>query len=503
MVNTFPPEESFFGDSVCRHGRLTGGSAPAGEPQPVPTASTPPDTTEQKLAALQKNERRFEQVSENNREWIWEIDGNGLYTYASPAVEKILGYRPEEIMGRMHFYDFFAPEIRQNLTAEAFAVFDRQATFREFENPKVHREGHIICLETSGLPILDSEGNLLGYRGLDIDVTARKQAAAAYRESEERFRQLAENIDHVFWFIQLNPAKVLYVSSAFEKIWGIPVEDVYRNPKLWSESIHPEDREAVIRQIEGSIAGANKFAPYDLEYRILKKNGEVRWIHDYGVNLFDREGRVNRVNGIAEDITARKQAEHDLRLLAADLELRVTERTNDLVESNVRLQVELAARKQVEKTLKKRDVEVRERSRKLEETNIALQVLLNRIDEDKKELEKKLLSNVKHLISPYIEKLRKNHISSVLNETYLSIIETQLNNLLSPFSHKLSAERLALTPREIQVADLIREGKTSKEIADILHISKGVADFHRDHIRAKLGIKNNKGNLRTYLLSIR
>ncbi len=452
---------------------------------------------------LQESEERFRQVTENARVWVWEVDAKGLYTYASPAVENILGYPPEEIVGRKYFQDFLVPELRKHFTAEAFALFQSQAAFREFEVPKVHRDGHVVFLKASGLPVLDKEGNLTGFRGLDADVSSQKEAQAVIRESEERFRQLAENIDHVFWFIQLNPEKVLYVSPAFERIWGIPTEDLYRSPQLWAESIHPEDRDKVIRQIEGCMAGAHSFLTYDVEYRIIRKDGDIRWIHDYGANLFDEEGKVHRINGIAEDITACKQAEDDLRRMKAELELKVAERTKDLTESNARLEKELAVRRQVEKALRKRDHEVRDHARKLEETNIALKVLLNRVNEDKSDLEKQILSNVKHLISPYIDKLRKNHLPSALNETYLNIIETQLNNLLSPFSHKLSANALSLTPREIQVADLIREGKTSKEISEILHISKGVADFHRDHIRAKLGIKNKKGNLRTYLLSLR
>jgi len=463
------------------------------------------DLTRRKLteAALQKSEERFSQVSANAQEWIWEVDNTGLYTYASPAAEKILGYRPEEIVGQKHFYDFFVPEERQSLTEAAFAVFESKAAFRGFANTNVHKDGRLVFLETSGSPILDEQGNLLGYRGLDTDVTDRKQAEIALRESEERFKQLAENIDHVFWFIQLEPEKVLYVSSALEKIWGFTVEELYRNPKLWAESIHPEDRNRVLELIEGTIAGPDKYAAYDVEYRIVRKDGALRWIHDYGVNLFDKQGKVDRVNGIAEDITARKEAEQALRQIKAELEIMVADRTRDLAESNLKLQAELVERKLVEKALKRREAELQERSRKLEEMNIALKVLLKRVDEDKKDIEKKLTSNVKHLIAPYIEKLRKNHLSSTLNETYLNIIETQLNNLFSPFSHKLSSDTLAFTPREIQVADLIREGRTSKEIADILHISKGVADFHRDHIRAKLGIKNHKGNLRTHLLSIR
>ncbi len=452
---------------------------------------------------IKESEERFAQMSQNAHEWIWEVDSEGLYTYASTVVEKILGYRPEEIVGKMHFYDLFVPEERDRLAKEALAQFKNKADFRRLENANLHKDGHVVLLETSGSPILDEQGQLLGYRGLDIDVTERQQAETALRESEERFRQFAENFAHVIWFIHLDHERVLYVSPAFERIWGIATEDLYRHPKLWMESIHPEDRHKVREVYKVIGSPADKITAYDMEYRIVRKDGNIRWIHDYGTKFYGEHGELVRTSGIAEDITERKEAENALRQMKEELDLRVADRTRELAESNVRLQKELTERQKIENALKKRDLEVQARSRKLEEANVALKVLLKRIDEDKKDLQRKLSSNIKHLITPYLEKLRKNHLSSALNETCLDIIETQLNNLFSPFSHKLSSDSLALTPKEIQVADLIRDGKTSKEIADILHISKGVADFHRDHIREKLGIKNRKGNLRTHLLSIR
>ena len=451
--------------------------------------------------ALAKSEERFRQVSEYAQEWIWEVDPTGLYTYASPVVEKVLGYRPEEIVGQKHFYDFFDPEIKKTLTEKAFAAFEKKEVFRGFENTNVHKDGHLVFLETSGSPILDEEGNLLGYRGLDIDVTLRKQAITQIRKSEERFRQLAENIDHVFWFIQLEPERVLYVSPAFEKIWGYATEDLYRNPKLWTETIHAEDRDEVRELFNACIMEADKFVTYDVEYRITRKDGNIRWIHDYGANYYGREGKLYSVSGIAEDITDRKQAEVVIRQMMEELDTRVAERTKELYEINKKLQRELGERRQIEQALKRQEKELRERSNKLESANIACEFVLKRIEKDKDDLEKNLLSNMKLLVMPYVDRLKKTK-TSVQQDAYINVLEANLNNLVSPFSQKLSSKFLALTPREIRVAALVKEGKTSKEIAQILNLSKGTVDFHRDHIRIKLGIKNGKGNLRTHLLSI-
>jgi PAS domain S-box-containing protein len=126
--------------------------------------------------ALQESEERFRQVAENSLEWIWEVDPDGLYTYASPAVEKLLGYEPNDIVGKKHFYDFFHPEHRENLKKSAFSVFEEKRSLKGFINPNVDKDGNLVWLSTSGVPMLDDKGNLLGYRGADIDVTDRKKA---------------------------------------------------------------------------------------------------------------------------------------------------------------------------------------------------------------------------------------------------------------------------------------------------------------------------------------
>lgn len=123
--------------------------------------------------ALRKSERRFRQVVENAREWIWEVDADGLYTYASPVVEKILGYKVEEILGKKHLYDFFHPDEVESLRSESIEIFERKDVFSEFQARCVRKDGVVVWLLRSGVPILDRDGRLLGYRGADADITER------------------------------------------------------------------------------------------------------------------------------------------------------------------------------------------------------------------------------------------------------------------------------------------------------------------------------------------
>lgn len=157
--------------------------------------------------------------------------------------------------------------------------------------------------------------------------------------------------------------------------------------------------------------------------------------------------------------------------------------------------------KLAEEALKEREQELELQRQKLEETNTALRVLLKAREEDKRDLEDKVLANVKELVNPYIEKLNNSGLDA-RQKAYLEIVESNLNDIISPFLHQLSSKYLSLTPREIQVAGLVREGKTTKEIAEILSISTNAVDFHRKNVREKLGLKNKSANLRTHLLSL-
>ena len=133
------------------------------------------DITERKHmeGALRQSEMRFRQVVENAKEWIWEIDADGLYTYASPIVEKILGYKPEDILGKKHFYDFFHPDDAPLLKTQAFDILSQNDVFSEFQTRNLHKDGQVVWLMRSGVPVFDDNHELVGYRGADVDITER------------------------------------------------------------------------------------------------------------------------------------------------------------------------------------------------------------------------------------------------------------------------------------------------------------------------------------------
>ena len=243
--------------------------------------------------ALRKSEERFKQVAENAGAWIWEVDGDGLYTYSSPVVEEILGYRPEELVGKKYFYDLFSPEKKEYLKRAAIEFFKKRKTLRRFVNSNVHRNGNLVYLETNGAPIVDGEGNFLGYRGVDTDITEQKQ-------TEELYRTLTESSQVGIYIIQ--DGKFRFVNSRFREYFQYDAHEILENSSL--KVIHPEDqhrvRENAINMLKGRISSS-------YEFRIIDADGRIRWLLEK-VSPISYEGK-RAVLGNAVDITDRKQAE--------------------------------------------------------------------------------------------------------------------------------------------------------------------------------------------------
>ena len=165
------------------------------------------------------------------------------------------------------------------------------------------------------------------------------------------------------------------------------------------------------------------------------------------------------------------------------------------------INTDVTARKHVEKALRKRESELAIKNINLEEANIALKVLLKKRDIDKTELEEKLLINIRELVEPYLRKLESSGLDE-RQRNYVKILESNLDDIVSPLSHTLSVKEFNFTPMEIKVANLIKQGRNTQEIADLLNVSSKTVSFHRANIRNKIGIKNKRANLRSHLLSL-
>jgi len=267
------------------------------------------DITERKKGeeALSQSRKRFRDLVETINDWVWEVDNNGVYTYASPRVQDLLGYEPEEVVGRTPFDLMLESELER--VSRLFAdKMQKHEAFSSIENINRHKDGHLIILETSGVPFFDDEGSLLGYRGIDRDITDRKRAEEALHESEERFRatfnQVAVGIGLVGpdgrW-LRINQKYCDIVGYTEEEMHALTIGDI----------THPDDRKESLENFRLLLEG--KLAEYSLEKRYIHKDGSTVWINLNASIVTDAAGNPRFAIGVVEDITNRRRAEEALR----------------------------------------------------------------------------------------------------------------------------------------------------------------------------------------------
>jgi len=259
-------------------------------------------------AAWQESETRMRSIFDSAIEGIVVIDERGRIESANAALLHLLGYEPHELIGQ-NISMLMPQPYRDNhpqYLANYLLTGKRVIIGSGRDVLGLRKDGTLldIHLSVSEMQI----GTSKKYTGMIRDISDRKRMEETLRESEERFRQLAESIDAVFWLTTPDKSEVLYISPAFETIWESPRESLKTNPLFWLEHIHPEDQQRV------SVAAAcQAHLPYDEEYRIITPTGRERWIRDRSFAIKDGAGKTYRIAGIAQDITESKELEAQLR----------------------------------------------------------------------------------------------------------------------------------------------------------------------------------------------
>ena len=253
--------------------------------------------------ALRQREQEFRALVENAPDVIERFDRELRHVYVNPAVEKATGKSPTEFIGKKN-RELGMSQANTFLWEEVLKKIFETGQEEQIEFSVVTPKG-LKYYQTRFVPELAADGSTETVLGISRDITVRKSALDALRESEERFRQLAENIDQVFWMVTSDSNQILYISPTYEKIWDRSCESLYDQPESWTAAVHPQDREISMTKLERQSRG--EFT--DVEYRIVRPDGSIRWIRDRGFPIHDEQGRVYRFAGIAEDITSRKQAE--------------------------------------------------------------------------------------------------------------------------------------------------------------------------------------------------
>lgn len=316
--------------------------------------------------------------------------------------------------------------------------------------------------------------------------TERKFANEAFQKIDKEFLRVFDTIQDHISMIDKNHT-IIYLNDVAKQMFG---EDIV-GKKCFSAYYDLKSKCKPCRASETFLKG--KIQNYETE--IIGNDGKIQYFWTTSSVLFrDEKGKPSLIVEHSRDITKKKQLEDKIRHEYKEVEEEVKKRTKDLIKLNEKFKAEIENRKIIE-------VKLKEKSNHLTEVNIALKVLLQQRENDKFELEEKILSNVKELIIPYIRRLKNSKLVN-RQRTLIDIVESNLNNIISPFVHRLGMKIQNITPMEMQVADLVKQGLTNQEIADTLYLSKNTILFHRHNLRKKLGLTNRKANLQTCLMTI-
>lgn len=400
---------------------------------------------------LRESRARFQRAFEDPAMGMMTFSPAGDILTANAHVRRMLGYTRAEL-DRLNYKDITHPDdVAMSVESER-RILSGEIHFDRLEKRYFHKNGDTVWVVLSCAMVHDAGGTPLYYVAHIQDITERKRAETALKESEQRF---ARFMDHLAAeaFIKDLEGRYIYANRFLEERLAA------RHPKgvigLSDADIHPPD---IVRDYAAHDRLAlERGRAVEMVETGPGTEGERHWL----TSRFpiSRPGRPDLLGGLRFDITARVRAER-----------------------------ELAAKEE----------EVEAKARSLEEVNTALKVLLDHRQEEKTRQARDLALGLEKLVSPYLEKLAATGLTPE-QRTLADIALDNLRNVAGPLMSRMTGLESKLTPTEMDVADLIRHGKTADEIADLLSISSTTVAFHRRNIRSKLGLTNRKINLRSFL----
>lgn len=425
------------------------------------------DITDRKRAEeeLRKSDKRYREFFAQSRDCVFITSKEGKWIDFNRAALEMFGYDSREELSQISISALYVnPKERKALTA----IIEKHGYVKEYPAQLRRKDGVIIdTLITIGCQN-DADDPTIKYYGTIRDITKHKNAEDALKASEQRLMDIIDFLPDPTIAIDLE-GKVIAWNRAMEEMTGINAQDMLgKGDHEYAVPFFGTRTQLLVDLV------LNPNDKIEKRYSFLKRQKELLVV----------EGFVPCLRGGKVCLWGKASPLYDGKgnIIGAIESIRdITERKND------------------EEILRKREKELELKKNELQDLNTALRILLKQREGDRHEMEVKVLSNIKLLIHPFIEKLKKHSDPRVLS--YINLIEVNLNEIISPFSYKLSSKHLNLTNKEIEVANLIKEEKTSKEIAAILNSSVAAVNVHRFHIRKKLNLTKTQ-NLRAYLSSL-
>ncbi len=375
---------------------------------------------------------------------------------------EILGYSSEEILGKSARMLYPTDEDFEYVGDEKYAQIHENG-IGAVETRFRHKDGNVMDVLVSSAPI-DPEDLSIGVTFTVLDMTDYKQAERELRKSKEKYRLFVESTPDWVWICD-EEGRQTFSNKAVERILGYEVQEIMGIRPL--SLMYPEDRKRVEKWFQNAKEQKRGWKGSVVRWR--HKDNSIRFLETIAEPIFDDKSNLTGFTGIDRDVTARIQSQEALQK-AYD-------------------------------GLKKQTIDLEIKKKSLEELNTAMRVLLKKRDADKAKIEKYVLTNVKKLIEPYFEKIKKTRLNNQQRALF-RIVESNLNEIISSFTHAVSLKHFNLTPTEIQIAKKIRYGDTTKMIAAFMNVSPRTVETHRKNIRRKIGLGGKKANLRSHLLSI-
>lgn len=398
-------------------------------------------------------ERDMAGILQQIPDFLWVKDIKGRYVFVNAIMcERILccDHIDTILYKTDDFFIHHEKKLGNKSILSQFPNFDENISSKIVDG--FVRNKHII-IEIHQTPLLGSDGQLLGTIGSGRDITQQR--------GRNDIIQNIMNVGLIEWHIS---SKKIFFSDHCTYLIGLSPNELQSRCEEWEHRIHPDDHQKL--KSAYSLFLEKDTSRIDLEYRIKHRDGKYRWIKSNTICRRTPNGQPLILISLLIDITQQKGVELKLHQINSQLEKKI-------VQQNIML----------------------------EKTQSALKMLMEKQEENKKDVSENIHSNIKGLVIPLIEKLR---ISAVSEEqlSLIGVVESNLLDIVSSFSKELMRIDISLTPTELQVADMVRKGNTNKEISVILNKSVRAVAAHRENLRKKLGLKNKKINLRTYLLSI-
>ena len=442
-----------------------------------------------------ENERRFRELASLLPETVYEMDTTGRFTYVNDKGLHQFGYSREEFQRGANALDMIVASDHQRAAENiARALAGHQVYHNEY-----------TCLRKDGSTfpglfystVKRKDGKPEGVLGIIIDNSHQKALEKQQRERENRYRIATEAGLTGVWDHNLRTGEMV-IDANLKRMLGFDSDEISRWD-AWQPLFHPTDVDTFMHHSREYIRG--RIPRYEVQGRVVDKRGRIRWILVRGVAERDASGKAYRMIGSATDITRLCEVEMELAQARDSLEDRVRSRTQDLSRANAALHAVIREKVETARSLKRREAELEMKTAKLEDMNTALRFLLKKLDREKAAMEEKLAADLRDLVHPYVRKLGQKSSDREIR-ALATILENHLEAVVSPFSRHLTSATINLTPAELNVANMVKSGCSTRQIAGALNVAYKTVETHRVNIRKKLGLTRKGGNLRTFLMAM-